>query len=91
MKIKIIVSILFSFSLMIELEAKCFQFSNTDTIRVCVDGNSKHQRKKAQEICKKKFGNLCGRIVGTSNYCTKNSNTRCFDQKGKEKDRVAIE
>jgi hypothetical protein len=65
------------------LFAKCFTFKKSD-IRVCIDGNSNAERKKAQDICDKANGSDCGGISGYSGNCKTAGKVKCFDGSGSE-------
>ena len=50
---------LFSNSLLI---AKCYSFRKVDSVKICIDGDSNADRRKAQELCKKIIGSECGGV-----------------------------
>lgn len=62
------------------LSAKCFNFSEGDGIKVCIDGTGFSTEKKAKAVCEKAKGGKCGNVTGNSGSC----NGKCFDESGKE-------
>lgn len=62
------------------LSAKCYGFRDAD-IKVCVNGDSFADRKKASEVCKGVKGSDCGAITGNSGSCT---GPKCYDENGKK-------
>ena len=62
------------------LTAKCYGFRDAD-IKVCVEGDSNADRKKAGEVCKKVNGSDCGQTTGNSGSCT---GPKCYDADGNQ-------
>ena len=61
--------------------AACYNFSNGDGYKVCVNCDSFDDRKKATALCKQVKGSDCGNIQGYSSSC----NGKCVDEKGAKK------
>lgn len=65
----------------LSLSAKCFNFSEGDGIKVCINGGTGFAiEKKAKAACKQVKGSDCGNTTGNSGTC----NGRCVDESGKE-------
>ncbi len=62
------------------LSAKCYAFRDAE-IKVCVEGDSNADRKKAGDVCKKVKGSDCGLTTGNSGSCT---GPKCYDEDGKQ-------
>ncbi|TGL56490.1 hypothetical protein EHQ58_17890 [Leptospira ognonensis] len=62
------------------LSAKCYGFRDAE-IKVCVEGDSNADRKKAGEVCKKVNGSDCGLTTGNSGSCT---GPKCYDANGNQ-------
>lgn len=69
------------------LLAKCYGFRDAD-IKVCVNGDSNADRKKATETCKKVVGADCGGITGNSGSCT---GPKCYDEGGNKKSNIKVD
>ncbi|MBK6604951.1 MAG: hypothetical protein IPG24_05560 [Leptospiraceae bacterium] len=79
---------LFSNSLLI---AKCYSFRKVDSVKICIDGDSNADRRKAQELCKKIIGSECGGVGGYTGSCTKNESLRCYNSEGKEQKHIMVD
>ncbi|HMV42365.1 MAG TPA: hypothetical protein PK079_02555 [Leptospiraceae bacterium] len=82
--ISIVLATAFSTS---SLFAKCYGFRDAD-IKVCVNGDSNADRKKASETCKKVVGADCGGITGYSGSCT---GPKCYDDGGNKKSNIKVD
>jgi hypothetical protein len=78
-KILVICSLVLFMSGM-SLSAKCFNFSEGDGIKVCIDGTGAGVEKKAKEACMTVKGSKCGNVTGNSGTCK----GRCVDASGTE-------
>ena len=85
----ILVLSLFAFNSV--LSAKCYSFRNADHIKVCIEGDSNADRRKAQEICKKIIGSDCGGVGGYTGSCIKYENLKCFNSEGKEQKNITVD
>lgn len=71
--------------------AKCFTFKKADGIKVCLNGNSNADRKKASDVCKSVNGSDCGGISGYSGSCQKSNSTKCIDEAGAEQKSLKVD
>ncbi len=69
------------------LSAKCYGFRDAD-IKVCINGDSFADRKKAGEVCKKVNGSDCGATTGNSGSCT---GPKCYDESGSKKSNIKVD
>lgn len=85
----LLVCILFTFSN--SLFAKCYSFRNTESIKVCIEGDSNADRRKAQEICKTVSKTDCGGVAGYTGSCVKSERLKCYNKEGKEQKHISVD
>jgi hypothetical protein len=73
------------------ITAKCYSFRNVENVKVCIEGDSNADRRKAQEICKKIIGSDCGGVGGYTGSCIKHENLKCFNSEGKEQKNISVD
>ncbi|HMW04191.1 MAG TPA: hypothetical protein PK079_14310 [Leptospiraceae bacterium] len=87
-----IVSILFS-GLFINsiLSAKCYSFRKIESIKVCIEGDSNADRRKAQDVCKDVLGADCGGVAGYTGSCAKSEKLKCYNKDAKEQKHITVD
>jgi len=73
------------------LVAKCYSFRKVDSLKVCIDGDSNADRRKAMEICKSITGSDCGGIGGYTGSCIKSGNLKCYNADSKEQKNIDVD
>jgi hypothetical protein len=73
------------------LSAKCYSFRKVDNIKVCIDGDSNADRRKAQELCKGITGFDCGGVGGYTGSCIKSESLKCYNAEGKEQKNISLD
>lgn len=71
--------------------AKCYSFRKTDSVKVCIDGDSNADRRKAQELCKGITGSDCGGVGGYTGSCVKSESLKCYNADGKEQKNISLD
>lgn len=73
------------------LSAKCYSFRKTNEVKVCMNGDSNADRRKAQVICQQMIGFDCGGIGGYTASCNKENNLKCYTEEGKERKNIIVD
>jgi hypothetical protein len=73
------------------LSAKCYSFRKAEDLKVCINGDSNKDRKKAQEICKMLTGVDCGGVGGYTGSCSKSASLKCYNDEGKEQKNISVD
>ncbi len=76
-KLSILVVSLF-LAVSMNLSAKCFNFSDGDGVKVCINGTGASVEKKAKAVCEAAKGSKCGNVTGNSGSCK----GKCLDESG---------
>lgn len=75
----------------VNLFAKCYSFRKSENIKVCINGDSNADRRKALSICMNKTGMDCGGVGGYTDSCIKDKKTKCYNEEGKEQDHISVD
>ena len=73
------------------LYAKCYSFRKAEGVKVCINGDSNADRRKAQDLCKNITGSDCGGVGGYTGSCSKGENLKCYNEEGKEQKNISVD
>lgn len=90
-KISFLISVLVLCTTTSTLFAKCYSFRKVGSVKICIDGDSNADRRKAQELCKTISGSDCGGVGGYTGSCTKNETLKCYNSEGKEQKHIMVD
>ncbi|MBK8397048.1 MAG: hypothetical protein IPL26_17675 [Leptospiraceae bacterium] len=79
------------FSINLPLSAKCYSFRKNKDVKVCINGDSNADRRKAQNICKQVSGLDCGGVGGYTGSCNKGTQLKCYNEEGKEQKNISVD
>ncbi len=88
LNVGILIIILFSTA---GLSAKCYSFRKADGVKVCINGDSNADRRKALSICMNLTGLDCGGVGGYTDSCHKSKKIKCYNEDAKELNSISVD
>lgn len=73
------------------LSAKCYSFRKANGVKICINGDSNADRRKAISICKDITNLDCGGIGGYTDSCHKNEKIKCYNEEAKEQKHIMVD